>query len=248
MRAERAKPARPVAGDQREVGERLGVVDQRRAPAHPALERHRRGQRRLCRAAVTEVDERRLLAGDVARRGRAGSPILSPSPPARSRSVSAPRQRSAGRRAADSSMQRISSSAPTARAASTPPSRRGGAGSRAAGGPCALAGSPSAAFASTIGRLPSDVRPPAAATARSFLATGNAAPPRPSRPACSTSSISAPAPRRSRPCSAYGSSPLVAQVLGQAHRAVRRHPGEQPRQAGGCLIRRTHRLAVAEVV
>ncbi len=66
--------------DQREMGERLGVAHERRAPPNAALERQRRCERRLRGAPVQVVHERRLLAGDVARGGsreaqpRAGAP------------------------------------------------------------------------------------------------------------------------------------------------------------------------------
>ena len=51
---ELAKPLGAVTGDQRDVGERLGVVDERRAPADSLLEEHRRRERRDRRAAVRD--------------------------------------------------------------------------------------------------------------------------------------------------------------------------------------------------
>ena len=69
-RTELAEPVRPVPGDQGDVGERLGVLDQRRTSADPSLEGSGRGERRLGDPAVHEVDERRLLTRDVARRQR----------------------------------------------------------------------------------------------------------------------------------------------------------------------------------
>ncbi len=66
--AELAEPGCAVARDQRDVGERLGVVDQRRAAPKAVFEGHRWRERGLRRAAVEEVDKRRLLAGDVVAR------------------------------------------------------------------------------------------------------------------------------------------------------------------------------------
>ncbi len=63
--AELAEPRRAVARDQRDVGERLDVVDQRRAAADTLFEGHRRRERGLGGAAAEVVDERRLLPGDV---------------------------------------------------------------------------------------------------------------------------------------------------------------------------------------
>ena len=71
--------------------------------------------------------------------------------------------------------------APTASAASCRPSRTRCGANQSSAASLLLAGSPSAPLATTTGL------PPALATADSFLATGNAAPPRPVRPAAPTS-------------------------------------------------------------
>src|SRR5256885_12390539 len=52
-------PRRPVACDQGEVGERLGVVDERRAAPHAALEGPRRCERRLRGAAAQMAQDRK---------------------------------------------------------------------------------------------------------------------------------------------------------------------------------------------
>ncbi len=59
-----------MAGDEREVGERLDVLDQRRPPPDAAVRRARRGERGLERAAVEVAHQRGLLAGEVVRRHR----------------------------------------------------------------------------------------------------------------------------------------------------------------------------------
>ena len=71
---DRAEPVVPVPGDQRQVSQRLDVVDQGGPPVHAALVRPRGRERRLARAAVQVLHERGLLAGDVPSRdpGRPG--------------------------------------------------------------------------------------------------------------------------------------------------------------------------------
>ena len=62
-RAGFAEPLGAVACDQRKVGERLEILDERRAARDAALERTRRDERRLCRTAVEKSYERTLLSG-----------------------------------------------------------------------------------------------------------------------------------------------------------------------------------------
>ena len=63
-------PVRAEAGDERDVGEGLDVVDERRPAVDTALERTGRREGGFGVAAVEPVDERGLLADDVARRCR----------------------------------------------------------------------------------------------------------------------------------------------------------------------------------
>ena len=63
-RPDRAKPLRAEAHDEPEVRERLDVLHQSRSTPDASLERPRRRERRECRAAVQELDERRLLTRD----------------------------------------------------------------------------------------------------------------------------------------------------------------------------------------
>src|SRR5207253_10992081 len=66
--AQLAEPRGAVPCDQRQVSERLDVVDQRRSAPDALLEGHRRPEGGLGGAAAEVVDERRLLAGDVVAR------------------------------------------------------------------------------------------------------------------------------------------------------------------------------------
>jgi hypothetical protein len=65
-RPHRAKPVGAEPGDEREVGQRLHVLDKGRRAAEPALEGIRGLRRRSCRAAAQRLQQCRLLAGDEA--------------------------------------------------------------------------------------------------------------------------------------------------------------------------------------
>ena len=150
-----AKPARPEACDQREVSERLGVRHERRRVVEAALERERRLERRLGRTARERVQERRLLAGHepVGHRRDANDAVEAPlararRSPSRRRTLAArsrrSRRRPRGRRA-------------RSRASTAPSSTRCGL-CRSSALSFPLAGSPSAAFTTTIGRPPAPRR------------------------------------------------------------------------------------------
>jgi len=62
-RSDLAEPYGAIPAHQREAGERLDVLDERRPAADAALERPRRHERRLRVAADEPVNERGLLAG-----------------------------------------------------------------------------------------------------------------------------------------------------------------------------------------
>src|ERR1700677_3748787 len=66
MRSELTEPLRPVTCDQRDLGERLGVVEERRPPPDSALNWQWRSEGRYCRAAAQVVYERRLLPRHIA--------------------------------------------------------------------------------------------------------------------------------------------------------------------------------------
>jgi hypothetical protein len=74
------EPRGPVTGDQRDVGERLRVLDERGTPPEASLERPRRRHRRLEEAAVEVGDQRALLAREVGdgHAGDADLPLRSP--------------------------------------------------------------------------------------------------------------------------------------------------------------------------
>ncbi len=64
--ADLAEPAGAVARDEGQIGERLDVLDERRASAHAALERSRGREGRFGGSAVQPLDEGALLAGHEA--------------------------------------------------------------------------------------------------------------------------------------------------------------------------------------
>ena len=161
-----------MAGDQREVGQRLHVLDQRRRG------RARRARRPAPlvpgyrRPPVDRGDDRGLLAGDERVRGDHvldRDPVPAGVAAAGERSAADPRGRRA-RRGAPSGPRRP----PAADVAGRPGPGAGRWASRVRS--LALAGSPSAALAITTGRRP-------AATAASLRSVGKPAPPRPVSPA-----------------------------------------------------------------
>ena len=75
-----------VAQDQRDVDERLDVVDDRRLAEQPDLDRERRLVARLAALALDRLEERRLLAADV---GAGAAPELDVEGEARAEDVGA---------------------------------------------------------------------------------------------------------------------------------------------------------------
>ena len=65
--SELAEPTRTVAGDERQMGERLDVLHQRGTSAHPPLERERGREGRLGQTAVQRGHQRGLLPAHIAR-------------------------------------------------------------------------------------------------------------------------------------------------------------------------------------
>ena len=119
--ADRAEPRRAVARDQREVREGLHVLHERGSSAHTAFVGPGRHRHRPRLVAVQEVDERALLAGDVA------TGHLDDVATRRDRAISPPRSAIARTKASRAGMSARSTtkwivSAPTARAATTAPS------------------------------------------------------------------------------------------------------------------------------
>ena len=106
-----------IAQDQRDVGQRLDVVDRGRLAEQPHLDRERRLVARLGAAALDRLEQRGLLAGDV---GAGADPELDVERPARARDVVAEQVRRA--RLVDRVGERARGRAGT---------RRGGRGSRA---------------------------------------------------------------------------------------------------------------------
>ena len=208
----------PNRAIERKLGECLGVLHECRPVVEAALERERRLERRLGRTSGHGLQQRRLLAGDEpvghggdAERHAVEAP-LSPLGDGRLDRVRV-------RRSAASEIATTAVRAPRAAAASTAPSSTRWGLCRSSALSFTLAGSPSAAFTTTIGR------PGCAATAASFVPVGNPAPPRPRSPLASTSAIRSLA-RRGRPETAQVRVERDGAIVGVQLE-------EQPRQPAG---------------
>ena len=176
VRAQLAEPRGAVAGDQPELRERLDVLDERRALAVATVGDERRAQAWQRRPALEVRDDRGLLPRRTRRARNQGEACPVPvGALALADRLGEGREDRRGRRDQD-------------RAAPPRPRRprlrrgRGGERTRAGGDRLALMGSPSVPLTTTTGREPE-------ATAASLRAVGKPAPPRPRRPARSTSPI-----------------------------------------------------------
>ena len=182
--AQLAEPPRPVAGDQRQVSERLDVLDEA-SEAGARRARTAAGRRSATREArVDEIDQRALLPGEVPLRGRdqrqsrlAGS---SRAGPLAERALEAANAARVGLGHRDDRFAGVDRAGGDARRRRAPDAAA-----------LAAAHGPSCSPARPRRRWPARSSGPRRdATARSFCATGNDAPPWPRSPADSTSSIS----------------------------------------------------------